>query len=284
MESSFLLPAFFVIAFVYASGGFGGGSGYIALLVIAGLALPLVRSTALLCNLLVAGSSLVLLYRSGYLRLHRSIPLVLLSVPMAFAGGMIAIDRTPYLVLLAVLLIVSAALMWFRSSRTPTAGGLPPWTAVLTGGGIGLVSGLVGIGGGIFLAPVLYFTRWGTAKEIAGATTAFIAVNSLAGLAGQLTADTLTWQPEVLLLLAAVFAGGQLGMRLTIRRLSPLLLSRAVATLVLVAGIRLLVSAGGDEAMKEQKDAPVCIPAQQANFEPLKALISVRYSKNTPSL
>jgi len=243
MEWTYLIPAFFLIALIYASVGFGGGSSYIALLAVVGLSFTLVRTSALLCNILVVSGSLILLYRSNNLPFKNSWPLVILSIPMAFAGGLVPIDKKTFLVLLGSLLVISAVLMWFRNKySSEISKNYPLWISAVIGGVIGFLSGLVGIGGGIFLAPVLYMMKWGKSKDIAGATAFFIVVNSIAGLAGQLTAGTFTWEPMVFLLLLAVLIGGQLGIRVTVYRISNFVLSRIVAAVVFVAGARVLYS------------------------------------------
>lgn len=243
MEWTFIIPAFFVIAMIYASAGFGGGSSYIALLAVVGLSFTLVRSSALLCNIMVVSGSLVLLYRNKNLNLEQIFPLVAMSVPMAFAGGLVPIDKKTFLELLGALLVISSVLIWFRyQHELLIKRQYPKWLMIIIGGAIGFISGLVGIGGGIFLAPVLYMMKWAKSKDIAGATAFFIVVNSIAGLAGQLTAGTFTWEPMVLLLLLAVLAGGQLGIRITVYRMSNFLLSRIVAVVIFTAGVRVLYS------------------------------------------
>ncbi len=243
MEWTFIIPAFFVIALIYASAGFGGGSSYIALLAVVGLSFTLVRSSALLCNIMVVSGSLMLLYRNQNLNLRQVFPLVVLSVPMAFVGGLVPIEKKTFLVLLGSLLVISSLLIWFRHRQhSLTKKDYPLWLMVIIGGVIGFVSGLVGIGGGIFLAPVLYMMKWAKSKDIAGATAFFIVTNSIAGLAGQLTAGTFTWEPMVLFLLLAVLAGGQLGVRITVYRISNFVLSRIVAVVIFTAGVRVLYS------------------------------------------
>lgn len=238
-----LVPSFFLVALCYATAGFGGGSSYLALLALTALPTGELRTTALLCNLAVAGGGVWRLGRAGKLPWRRALPLVLASVPLAYLGGRVVLPREQFLLLLGAVLLTAGALMLLRRTREAkfnrvTTGYAGP---ALLGGTLGFLSGVVSIGGGIFLSPVLFLTRWAEAKQIAAVTSLFIFVNSLAGLAGNLEAGRSVDWGLTLPLLLAVLIGGQLGSRLTVRRLRSLQVRRAAAVLILVVAVRLLL-------------------------------------------
>ncbi|MFN0034008.1 MAG: sulfite exporter TauE/SafE family protein [Saprospiraceae bacterium] len=236
---------FALIAFVYASVGFGGGSSYLALLAVAGLPFQEIRLTALICNIIVVTGGALLFFQNKQLDGRKILPLVAVSVPAAFLGAMMRISQETFFLLLGLSLLVASALLWFQPQRDKDGEISAPKPARdgLLGGGIGLLSGMVGIGGGIFLSPLLHLFRWDTARKIAATASVFILVNSLAGLAGQLTrlpAD-LHWQ-RILLLGVAVLLGGQVGSRVSMTWFDPMLIRRLTALLVLVAGIEIMMN------------------------------------------
>lgn len=244
MISDCLLPFFFMgIAFLYASVGFGGGSSYLAILALAGLPFQEIRLTALICNVIVVTGGTLIFLQNNQLDRRKILPLVVVSIPMAFLGAKMRISEETFFSLLGVSLLVAAALLWFQPQRpTEDAASSPrPARDGLLGGGIGLLSGMVGIGGGIFLSPLLHFFRWDTARKIAATASVFILVNSLSGIAGQLShipAD-LNWT-RIALLCAAVFTGGQAGSRVSLARFNHLLIRRLTAVLVFAAGMEVL--------------------------------------------
>ena len=234
---------FFVVALVYSSAGFGGGSSYLAILALSAIPFIEMRMLALLCNIAVVTGSVYLTWRSDLLDLRRAIPLVLLSIPCAYVAGTIPIEERVFIVILGVTLIVAGVLMLiprFTIDDRPQFLQSNLFNALL-GGSIGVLSGMVGIGGGIFLSPILYLTGWDRAKVIAATTAFFILVNSMAGLAGQVY--THGWSlniTHVIVLIVAVILGGQIGIRLTINRLSPIMVKRVAAILILIVAVRLL--------------------------------------------
>lgn len=236
-----LTTLFFLTALLYASVGFGGGSTYLALLVIANFPYQHMPKVALVCNLIVVTGGLYHYYYSGLISLRKIMPFVILSVPMAFLGGRISLPKEPFLILLGASLACAAIRMFIGHStvncESPKKQYLNHPGQLLTGGILGFVSGLVGIGGGIFLAPLLYLTKWGNAREIAAAASFFIFVNSLSGLFGQITKNNfLNMELAPLIYLSlAVFAGGQIGSHLSISRLSLIHLQRLTAVFMLYA-------------------------------------------------
>lgn len=161
-----LAALFFLTALAYAMVGFGGGSTYTALLVLADTDYRILPAISLACNITVVTGSVIQYGSSGLIRWKRLLPLAALSVPMAWLGGRMEIPERLFITLLGLALLASAAALVFRR---PTPGGqpeyLPVWSGPALGGGIGFLAGLVGIGGGIFLAPVLHFLRWGPDRK-----------------------------------------------------------------------------------------------------------------------
>ena len=236
---------FFAIAVLYSSVGFGGGSSYLAILALYGLDYQLIRITALLCNIMVVSGGTYLFFKNGHLRWKKTWPLVLLSIPLAYLGGVIRIQETTFFILLGFVLILAALLMLYQTSSKDTISTnqqqQSPILNGTLGGGIGFLSGMVGIGGGIFLAPVLHLLQWGQAKTIAATASFFILVNSIAGLLGQLSHHSfvIDWS-FVLSLMCCVFLGGQIGSRLGSNLFKQILVKRLTAVLILFVGARIL--------------------------------------------
>ena len=239
-----LLLFFFGIALLYATVGFGGGSSYIAVLAAYEVSYLLLRPVALICNITVVGGGVWLHLKRGHLRWRKTLPLVLLSVPMAFLGAWLRIEETLFYLILAASLTAAGLLTLFRPSPSEgEEGGRNAWVNALIGGGIGFLSGLVGIGGGIFLAPLLHLTQWDRPKAISAAASLFILVNSAAGLAGHFISRGLDMDWGFAAALAgAVLLGGQVGSRLGTGILPQRAVKTGTALLVLFVGIRLLVS------------------------------------------
>ena len=238
------LPAlFFVVAFFYASVGFGGGSSYLAILALIGLSHTVIPQTALVCNLVVSAGGVWHFHRAGYIDWRRMLPFVVLSVPMAYVGGRVPVGREVFFALLGGSLLVAGLRMFLPMRREGVWAGIAPRTAWLigvpTGAALGLLAGLVGIGGGIFLAPVLILTGWMDARRAAAAAAVFILVNSAAGLAGQL-GKGLHLDAMVLPLVFAVFIGGQLGSRMGAYRIPVGGVRRLLAGLIVVVSVRIL--------------------------------------------
>lgn len=241
----YLVIAFAFVAFVYASVGFGGGSSYLALLALAAVPFPEIRLTALLCNIVVVCSNSVVFARKNEINWSKNIPLILASVPLAFLGARAPLHEKMFFLLLGFSLILAAALLWFQPDKTMETTSQPqnakPVRDAFIGGGIGLLSGLVGIGGGIFLSPVLHFLRWDGARKIAASASLFILVNSVAGITGQLLFKqvALNWT-LIAMLGTAVFIGGQLGLRFSLQKFNAATIRKVTAALVLFAGVEVL--------------------------------------------
>ncbi len=231
-------------AWVYASAGLGGGSTYLALLFLFQFPYTSIPKVALLCNLVVVSGGLYHYIRSRNLSLPLVLPFCVSSIPFSYLGGRILISKEYFLALLGFSLFIAGLRMLFSqkiiSKELKVEKQKSWWVGLAVGGVLGFLSGLVGIGGGIFLAPLLYFMGWGSSKQIAASASFFIFVNSLFGLLGQWTKEThFISMPGFFLLLLAVFLGGQVGSRLSVGRLSSFALQRATAFLILAAAGRI---------------------------------------------
>ena len=235
---------FFAAALLYSSVGHGGGSGYLAAMALLGMPPAMMRPTALVMNLGVAAISLYKFARAGGFNWRLFLPFALTSVPMAFVGGRIQLPVAWFGVLVGIVLLFSAVRLFTetlqRGSQARGVRGPPPIAvALLVGAGIGLLSGLTGVGGGIFLSPLVVLMGWGTVRDSAAPTAAFILVNSASGLVGLLTRQPAL--PEALpYWVAAVLVGGLIGATLGSRRLGNTGLRRALAAVLLVAGAKMV--------------------------------------------
>jgi uncharacterized membrane protein YfcA len=245
MEHYILLLAFFAIALVYASVGFGGGSSYLALLAQPFfLLLPdVIRPTALLCNIVVVTGGTIVFYRERKIDWKEVWPFLVASVPFALLGGLWKLEQHLFFIILAISLLAAAVMLWINpthSNKTSNALKTVPAKMVLSGS-IGFLSGLVSIGGGIFLSPILHLMNWNEAKRISALASLFILVNSISGLTGQWLRGGLHLQWSFLLpLLVAVLAGGQIGSRLGAIKFNPMYIKRITALLIFVAAIHIL--------------------------------------------
>ncbi len=242
-----ILLFFLIIAFVYSSVGFGGGSSYLAVLAIYALPFQEIRLTALICNIIVVTGGTIIFIRNEQVDWKKIIPVVVLSVPMAYLGASLKISQDTFFIILGCSLIIAAVLLWIKTKRGDADADYGKNKANyfrdgFLGGAIGFLSGLVGIGGGIFLSPILNLIKWDSPRKIAATASIFILVNSVAGIAGQMRN-----LPEdinitrVLLLCAAVFIGGQIGSRLGALRFNQLVIRRLTAILVFLAGVEVLM-------------------------------------------
>ncbi len=244
MPHSELLLFFLVIAFVYASVGFGGGSSYLSLLTFYAIPFPEMKLIALVCNIIVVTDGAILFVRSGQVNWKKIIPLIALSVPLAYAGASMKLKEDTFFIALGVSLIISSLLLWIKMPDTAEQVIKKPNIPrdMATGGAIGLLSGMVGIGGGIFLSPILNLTKWDTPKKIAATASFFILVNSVAGIAGQLSSPPAGINYlRISLLCIAVLVGGQLGSRMGVNRFDQLMVRRITAIVVFVAGLEAII-------------------------------------------
>lgn len=234
-----LVIAIFVVAVLYSSVGHGGASGYLAVMAFLSVSPAVTRPTALVLNLFVASIGAFQFYRAGHFAWNVFWPFAITSIPFAFLGGMITLPTTVYKTLLGLVLLFAAfRLAWsFSTNVEPAAPKL--WVALICGAAMGLLSGLVGVGGGIFLTPLLLLMNWFETKTAAGVSALFILVNSASGLLGNyhqvrvLPADVIFW-------IGAAVAGGIIGSLLGSRKFDSLMLRRVLATVLLFAAAKLI--------------------------------------------
>jgi hypothetical protein len=248
-----------LIAFLYASVGFGGATGYLAAMSLFGIPPQVMAGAALLLNVIVASISFITYFRAGHLRRDLLFPFILTSIPAAFVGGSFKLSDQAYSIILYTVLTFVAIRLLFFSRRADDESALrntkpcpersvvlslskgrrdairnaPPfWIASLIGLLTGLLSGMVGIGGGIFLSPIIIYARWGNSKQAATVSAAFIVLNSISGLLGRFTSGTLILDSFSLSLLPFGILGALAGSWLGAQRLSSLNLRRALGVVM----------------------------------------------------
>ncbi len=253
-DLTWLAVAFLIVATLYSMVGHGGGSGYLAVMALAGFAPHELRPTALSLNVLVSTIALIRFTRAKAFTPSLFWPFVLASVPCAFIGGLIELDPTVYKIGLGVVLLVAAYRLFLHQPKggIETTRALPIAAALVIGSVIGLVSGLIGVGGGIFLSPILLLAHWATARQTAGITAAFILANSMAALLGvmmgSLQGDApLPFQPVPIAVWgAAVALGGFIGSGIGSRRLGHIALRRMLAVVLVIAAGKMFLPTSAD--------------------------------------
>lgn len=238
-----LTGLFALVALVYASVGFGGGSTYTALLGLWGVDYKLIPVISLLCNIIVVTGGSIRFIRAGWVQWPQVLPLLLVSAPLAFVGGLVPLKQWLFLLILGGALLLSAIALVTQPDRMSQRTLSKPVLLSISGA-VGLLAGLSGIGGGIFMAPVLHLIRWGDARRIAAFASLYILINSITGLTGQIIKagaySLAVPASEYWPLLVAVLVGGQLGSMMGMKFLTPQLLRTLTALLVGYAAIRLL--------------------------------------------
>lgn len=240
MDTEIFFITLFVVAFLYASVGHGGASGYLALMALYGVAPQEMKPTALFLNLFVSLTAFIQYYRGNHFKKEIFIPIALASIPFAFLGGMLSIDDHLYKKILGILLLLPIVRFFFFKNVEDDRL-VPPvkWISILLGAIIGLLSGMIGIGGGIILSPILILLLWTNQKQTAAISAAFIFVNSLAGLGGMLT-QGITLTSNMILYIVIAFSGGLLGAYLGSKKFNQDVLKYVLATVLLVAAYKLL--------------------------------------------
>jgi uncharacterized membrane protein YfcA len=207
-----LLLLLSLVAFLYSSVGHGGASGYLAVMAIIGIAPVLMKPSALIMNLAVSLISFFGFYKAGHFRLKLFWPFAIASIPMAFWGGTMTLSDSIYKKILAVCLLISIGRLLYQFNQANQQNKeIPFWAGLLSGGMIGLLSGMIGIGGGIILSPMMLLMRWATLKETAAISALFIFVNSVAGLVGQLQKGGIDLPDNLQFAVVATIFGGVLG-------------------------------------------------------------------------
>lgn len=240
-ETAFLfLLILFIVAFLYASVGHGGASGYLALMAIFSIAPDQMKPTALLLNLFVSSVAFFQFYRGGYFKWKSFWPFAVTSVPLSFIGGTMVVNTMVYKKILGLLLLIPVGRFLFFGNAAPKD--LKPanfTVSLLIGAAIGLLSGMIGIGGGIILSPVLLLLKWADQKQAAAISALFIFVNSVAGLAGQLSKG-IHFSSIMIVYVAVAFCGGMLGAYFGALRFPQTILKYVLAIVLAAASYKLL--------------------------------------------
>ena len=235
---------FFVTALIYSSVGFGGGSTYLAILLIWGVPYTLFPIIALVCNIIVVSGNSINFIRSKNINFNLLFPYLIGSIPFAFIGGSITIEKSLFEILLFCVLLVAGIFLLIESKsfnkEQIKINKIPRLISISIGSIIGFISGIVGIGGGIFLSPLLFLMKAGYPRHITSSASLFILINSIFGIAGQLTKDQVLDQvTNYWPLFLAVLIGGQIGSLLNIKFLSNKILALLTSFLVIFVAIRM---------------------------------------------
>ena len=231
----------FAAGLLYSSVGHAGASGYLAAMALFGLAPVIMKPTALILNILVATVSTLQFYKAGYFSWNIFWPFAVGSIPFAFVGGALSLPGSVYDQVLGIVLLFTAYRLFQHRhlANTEIVKQVPVLLAILFGAGIGLLSGAIGVGGGIFLSPILLFMHWTRAKETAGVSAPFILVNSVAGIAGHLA--SVKFLPDTVYILAfPAILGGLIGSSLGSRQFANNTMYRLLAAVLFIAGIKLI--------------------------------------------
>ncbi len=241
-DTFFLAILIFAMGMLYSTVGHAGASGYLAAMALFGLAPDVMKPTALLLNILVASIAAVQFHRAGYFSWNIFWPFAVSSIPFAFIGGALSLPGSFYKQVVGIILLFAAYRLFQsrQSAVTDPVKPVPVLWAVLSGAGIGLLSGAVGVGGGIFLSPLLLFMGWAKTKQTAGVSAAFILVNSIAGIAGHL-AGVKSLPDAIYPLAFAAILGGVIGSRLGSRGFANSTLYALLAAVLVIAGIKFML-------------------------------------------
>jgi len=239
MELAPLIVAVAAVAFLYSTVGHAGASGYIAVMSLYGLAATTIRPTALALNILVSLLTTWQFWRAGHFSWRLFWPFALLATPLAFVGGYVSLPTHVFKVLVGIVLLLSALRLLARPSTDEVAHEPSRLVALSVGGALGLLAGLTGTGGGIFLTPLLLFMKWARTKQAAATSAAFILANSLAGLSGNMSA-TKTFPAVAIPLAGAAIVGGAAGSYLGAKRFDHTVIKRLLAVVLIVAGVKLM--------------------------------------------
>jgi len=236
-----IYPLLILIAFLYASVGHGGASGYIAIMALYGFAPTVIRSTALVLNILVSIIGFISFYRNGFFNKRIFIPLIISSVPMAYLGGLMPLENHIYKIVLGLILLIPAIRFSgiIKSSINYSKKHYSVPGLVIIGGLIGLISGMTGIGGGIILSPLLILLRWTDMKQTAALSAGFIFLNSIAGLTGMMQ-QGLNFNMDIIAFIIPALIGGIAGAHFGAGKFNTTILSGILGIVLLIASLKLL--------------------------------------------
>ena len=240
MEELFFLSLVFLMAVLYSSVGHGGASGYLALMAIFSFPPEFMRPSALVLNVFVSSIALFSYARNGHFRLKLLLPFIITSVPLAFVGGMITVNPKTFKIILGIFLIIAISRMIYNpKNKDADIRAINKPLAFAIGIVLGFLSGLIGIGGGIILSPVIILLKWATMKETAAVSAAFILMNSIAGLSGQISKG-LQFAPEIGYMLGAAILGGLIGSYMGSFKITDKSLKYALSVVLTFASYKLL--------------------------------------------
>jgi len=240
--SLFFLGSIVIAAILYSSVGHGGASGYLAVMALFGLEPSLMKPAALTMNVFVTVLVLSRLNKAGHFNWRLFLPFVIASMPMAFLGGAYTINSATYKIIVGVALLLAVLRMTWKTDDSYTLNIPSIPVAMSVGAALGFISGLTGVGGGIFLSPLLLFFHWTNMRGSAAIAAGFILLNSLAGLAGFATTDQ-TWPAGIPILVITALTGGLIGSELCARKLAPIILRKALVIVLVIAGIKMIATA-----------------------------------------
>lgn len=233
-----LLP---LVAFMYAGVGHGGASGYLALMALFMFPLEIMKPTALLLNIFIAGVSFWAFKKRGHFNWKLFYPFALASIPAAFIGGYMEVEVVLYKKVLAVLLIFSVLrMLGFLGKEKEELRNLKIWEGLVTGAAIGFFSGMIGIGGGIILSPAILLMGWGRMKETAAVSALFIFVNSVSGMSGYLLKGS-SVSPQSFVLAGIALIGGVVGAQIGSRKMNTIQLRYMLAFVLIIASVKLFM-------------------------------------------
>jgi uncharacterized protein len=238
-----LLTLLSIIAFLYSSVGHGGASGYLAVMALMGISSAVMKPSALVMNLAVSLFSFIGFYRAGHFKMKLFLPFALASVPMAFYGGTMSLSDSVYKKILAVCILISILRMVYQFNQKDVPNRpIPVWAGLLSGGMIGLLSGMIGIGGGIILSPLMLLMRWSNLKETAAVSALFIFVNSLSGLYGQMQKGGIHLTDNMQWAVLATIIGGLFGSYFGSKKFNLPTLRYMLALGLLIACLKLMLT------------------------------------------
>ena len=244
IDDVFLSFCLFVAALLYSSVGHAGASGYLAAMALVGVSPETMKPTALALNILVAVIATTKFYRAGSFSWRLFIPLAVTAIPLAYIGGRLSLPSHIYKPIVGAVLVYAAwrSFMTAKSASEYEITNAPLFFLLIAGAALGFLSGLTGVGGGIFLSPLLLFFRWAPVKVISGVAAAFILVNSIAGILGVVSSET-HFHQALPIWAIVVLVGGYIGSTYGSRRLGNPTIQRLLALVLLVAGIKMIATA-----------------------------------------
>lgn len=242
MNEFFIGFLFFIVAFLYSTVGHGGASGYIALMSLLSFAPEQIKPLALLLNVFVSGIAFFKFYKQNYFSFKIFFPFIITSAPLAFLGGYLKLSSEIYKIVVGLILLYAAIrFLLYKKENSNLESVVKPSLPVSlsTGAGLGFLSGITGVGGGIFLSPLLLFMKWASAKETAALSAAFIFINSITGLLGQ-TLSGIVINQSFLYIIVAVIFGGFFGAELGSKKINTYYLMKLLGLVMLIAAAKMI--------------------------------------------